>query len=66
MSYTTISVGKYFHIDYLFIFDHFMRGKQGLYKFFNKKIYIGPELFIKLFLLFIIKIVFDICFYLQK
>ncbi|AJY73066.1 hypothetical protein BAFK78_I013 (plasmid) [Borreliella afzelii K78] len=56
MGYTTISVEKYFHIDYLFIFDHFMRGKQGLYKFFNKRIYTSPELFIKIFATNLVKI----------
>ncbi|AZA28346.1 hypothetical protein DB281_04695 (plasmid) [Borreliella garinii] len=49
MGYTTISVEQYFRIDYLFIFDHFIIGKKGLFRFFNKKIYIGSGIFIKIF-----------------
>ncbi|ACN55526.1 hypothetical protein CV684_05460 [Borreliella burgdorferi] len=49
MIYTIISVEKYFHINYLFIFDHFMRGKQGLYRFFGQRTYISPELLQKFF-----------------
>ncbi len=49
LGHTTISVERYFHIDYLFIFDHFIIGKKGLFRFFNKKIYISFGIFIKIF-----------------
>ncbi len=49
LCHTTISVKQYFHTNYLFIFDHFIIGKKGLFRFFNKKIYISFGIFIKIF-----------------
>ncbi|AZA27259.1 hypothetical protein DB299_05230 (plasmid) [Borreliella bavariensis PBi] len=49
MDHTTIGVEQYFHINYLLYFDHFIIDKQGLFRFFNEKIYISSGLFIKIF-----------------